>query len=434
MPWRRGSPLERHVFMGDNIFDASANVALPPPGRRRRRILGCFLINYGGVVFRLQVRLRTLLRDELNSNARNPLKRKSNVCVQLLRRASVFVFQDNLPNRSNTRAPHPPPHFYFLPLSRYNTYMQEDPKKEIFMLVDGSAIVHRAYHAMPPLTRADGTPTGAVQGFFSMILKVIAEFKPAHIAIAFDRPAPNFRKELFSGYQAQRPAMDSDLSPQFGIIQKILESAKIPVYSLDGLEADDVIGTIAQKAKETGHFVYILTGDRDMLQLVNHKTKVLAPLKGISEMTLYDSAKVKEKYGIMPEQFVEMKALMGDASDNYPGVLGIGPKTASDLIKEYSSISNIYKNLDKIGAKNPKLAEKLERGHKNAILAHQLATILTNAPFKYNFADCSLKNLDIEAFKKAMESYDFKTLPKRLDEVFKDGGIEKIAKTQMKLL
>lgn len=311
--------------------------------------------------------------------------------------------------------------------------MQEDTGKEIFMLVDGSAIVHRAYHAMPPLNRADGTPTGAVQGFFSMILKVIQELKPAHIAIAFDRPSPNFRKELFSGYQAKRPAMDSDLSPQFGIIQKILEKAKIATYGVDGLEADDIIGTIAEKAKKTGHLVYILTGDRDMLQLVNGKTKVLAPFKGISEMTLYDSQKVEEKYGILPSEFIEFKALMGDASDNYPGVSGIGPKTASGLIKEYKTVKNIYANLDKIEAKNPKLAEKLKYGKDNAMLAHQLATILTDAPFEYDFATCSLKHLDIEGLKKAMQEYDFKTLPKRVDEVFKKSGISD-SKTQMKLL
>ena len=312
--------------------------------------------------------------------------------------------------------------------------MEKDIKKEIFMLVDGSAIVHRAYHAMPPLNRADGTPTGAVQGFFSMILKIIAELNPKHIAIAFDRPAPNFRKELFKDYQSQRPAMDSDLSPQFGIIQKILEAARIPTYSVDGLEADDVIGTISEKAKKTGHLVYILTGDRDMLQLVNNKTKVLAPFKGISEMTLYDEAKVKEKYGVTPSQFVELKALMGDSSDNYSGVSGVGPKTATTLIKEYQSVENIYKNIDNIKAKSPKLGEKLSLGKENAMLAHQLATILTNADFEYNFADCSVKNLDAEGLKKAMEAYDFKTLPRRVDEVFKNGKIEKIAATQMKLL
>lgn len=306
---------------------------------------------------------------------------------------------------------------------------------EKFILIDGNAIVHRAYHVMPPLTRADGTPTGAVQGFFSMILKIIQELTPDHIAIAFDRPAPNFRKQLFKDYQSKRPAMESDLSPQFGIIQGILDKAKISTYSVDGLEADDVIGTIAEKAKATGHLVYILTGDRDMLQLVNHKTKILSPLKGISEMILFDEDKVVEKYGIKPSQFIELKALMGDSSDNYPGVDGIGPKTAANLISEYGTVENIYKNLDKIKAKNPKLFEKLEAGKENAKLAHQLATILTNAPFDYNFSDCDIKNLDIAEFKKALESYDFKTLPKRLDDVFgKDGKVEKMEKTQMKLI
>ncbi len=310
-----------------------------------------------------------------------------------------------------------------------------DTALEKSVLIDGNAIVHRAYHVMPPLTRKDGTPTGAVQGFFSMIIKIIHDLRPNHIAIAFDSPSPNFRKELFKEYQSQRPAMESDLSPQFGIIQGILRRAKIPVYAVEGLEADDIIGTIAEKAKETGHLVYILTGDRDMLQLVNHKTTVLAPVKGISEMVLFDEEKVKEKYGIPPKQFVELKALMGDSSDNYAGVSGIGPKTASTLINEYGTVDNIYKNIEKVKAKNSKLAQKLEEGRENAMLAHQLATILTNAPFHYDFSDCDMKNLDVSGFKEALESYDFKTLPKRLDGVFKKSGeIEKIEKTQMKLI
>jgi len=174
-----------------------------------------------------------------------------------------------------------------------------------------------------------------------------------------------------------------------------------------------------------------------MLQLVNHKTKVLAPIKGISEMTLFDAEKVREKYGINPDQFVEMKALMGDASDNYPGVSGVGPKTASTLINEYNTVDNIYKNIKKIKTKNPNLAEKLEKGEEHAKLAHQLATILTDAPFDYNFSDCDIKKLDVAEFKKALEKYEFKTLPKRLDDVFgKDGTLRQAQgkKTQMKLL
>ncbi len=310
-----------------------------------------------------------------------------------------------------------------------------DTSTEKFVLIDGNAIVHRAYHVMPKLTRADGTPTGAVQGFFSMILKIIQELKPAHIAIAFDSPVPNFRREMFPKYQAQRPIMESDLSPQFGIIQKILKKAKIPVYAVDGLEADDIIGTIAEKAKEIGHLVYILSGDRDLLQLVNHKTKVLAPVVGITKMVLFDEERVRQKYGIDSSQFVELKALMGDSSDNYPGILGIGPKTAASLISEFRSVENIYKNISKIKAKNPGLAEKLENGRENVKLAHQLATILTDAPFKYDFLDCDMKNLDVSGFKKALEAYDFKTLPKRLDDIFKkDGTIGRISNDQMKLL
>lgn len=309
-----------------------------------------------------------------------------------------------------------------------------ETQHEKFILIDGNAIVHRAYHVMPKLTRSDGTPTGAVQGFFSMILKIIQELKPEHIAIAFDSPTPNFRKELFKDYQSQRPAMESDLSSQFGIIQEILKKAKIPVYTVDGLEADDIIGTIAEKAKKTGHLVFILSGDRDLLQLVNHTTKVLAPVKGISEMILYDEEKVREKYGILPSQLIELKALVGDSSDNYPGVSGIGLKTAANLITEYKTVENIYRNIKKIRAKNPSLADKLEKGKEDAKLAHQLATILTNAPFKYNFSECSLKNLNVFEFKKALEYYDFKTLPKRLNEIFKnDGKIEKITNKQIKL-
>lgn len=296
--------------------------------------------------------------------------------------------------------------------------MQEDLKKDIFLLIDGSAIVHRAYHAMPPLNRSDGTPTGAVQGFFSMLLKLILEVHPSHIAVAFDRPKPTFRKELFKQYQAQRPATESDLSPQFGIIIKILAQAKIPTYAMDGFEADDIIGTMAAAAEKAGDFCYVVTGDRDMMQLVDKRTKVLMPIKGISEMKLFDEARVLEQFGVPPNRIVELKALQGDASDNYPGVAGVGPKTAAGLVEEYGSVKKIYENIAKIKAKNAKLGERLEAGEKSAMLCHQLATILKNVPFEYSFEDCEIKNVSYEGWKKALESYEFKTLPKRLDEAF----------------
>ncbi|HMS22262.1 MAG TPA: 5'-3' exonuclease H3TH domain-containing protein [Candidatus Levybacteria bacterium] len=318
--------------------------------------------------------------------------------------------------------------------------MEKDLKKNIFLVIDGSAIVHRAYHAMPSLTTPDGIPTGAVHGFFSMLLKLIQELRPSHVAVAFDRPKPNFRKELYKEYQSQRPSMDSDLSPQFQIIQDILTIAHIPVYFMDGFEADDIIGTLAHKAEEAGDISYIVTGDRDMMQLVDKRTKVLVPIKGISEMKLFDEERVIEQFGVLPTQIVELKALQGDASDNYPGVAGVGPKTAAGLIQSYKNVHNIYKNLDEIRAKNPKLADKLEAGHDHAILAHQLATILKNVPFEYNYKDCRVEHISHKDWRKAFESYSFKTLPKRLDEAFgkeheksKEKN-EKNNNTQMKLL
>lgn len=304
--------------------------------------------------------------------------------------------------------------------------MQDDLKKDIFMVIDGSAIVHRAYHAMPPLNRSDGTPTGAVHGFFSMLLKLISEVRPSHIAVAFDRPAPNFRKTLFKEYQAQRPTTDSELSPQFGIIIDILKEARIPTYAMDGFEADDIIGTIGEIAKKRGEIVYIVTGDKDMMQLVNHRAKVLMPIKGISEMKLFDSARVKEQFGVPPSEIVELKALQGDASDNYPGVPGIGPKTAAGLILEYKTVENVYKNIEKIRQKNLSLAEKLKKGHKSAILCHQLATILTSVPFEYNFSDCAASKISHDGWRAAFESYEFKTLLKRLDDVFNKNQNSKI--------
>lgn len=316
--------------------------------------------------------------------------------------------------------------------------MQEDLKKNIFLLIDGSAMIHRAYHAMPSLTTPDGVPTGAVHGFFSMLLKLFEEIHPSHIAVALDRPKPNFRQELFKEYQAQRPSMDSDLSPQFRIIQEILEKAKIPVYFMDGFEADDIIGTLAKNAEKIGDISYIVTGDRDMMQLVNARTKVLVPVKGISEMKLFDPARVKEQFGVIPEQIVELKALQGDASDNYPGVPGVGPKTAAGLVEEYKTVKEIYNHLEDIKKKNPGLFEKLEKGHDSAVLCHQLATILTDVPFAYSFSECEVQQISYEDWRKAFEDYSFKTLPKRLDDAFgkhvKDQKPKRENSNQMKLL
>lgn len=308
-----------------------------------------------------------------------------------------------------------------------------DSDKKIFMLVDGSAIVHRAYHAMPPFTTSDGTPTGAISGFFSMLLKLIQQLRPFHIVIAFDRPKPTFRQQLYVGYQAQRPKMESDLSDQFKAIIDILDAAKIVQIGVDGYEADDIIGTLSETANKKGILTYIVTGDRDMLQLVDHDTCVLMPIKGISEVKIHDEESVKEKYGVEPSQIVELKALTGDPSDNYPGVPGIGPKTAANLVNEYGNVDNIYKHLDDIAVKNKNLAQKLIDGAESATLSKKLAQIVTDVPFVCNFEDCETKKIDVESFKKALEEYEFKTLPKRVEEVLNHKAEVK-KQNQMKLL
>lgn len=306
-------------------------------------------------------------------------------------------------------------------------------KQSVFLLVDGSAIVHRAYHAMPPFTTSEGMPTGAISGFFSMLLKLIQQLKPGHIFVAFDRPKPTFRQQMYVGYQAQRPKLESDLSDQFGAIIKILDAAKITQVGIDGFEADDIIGTVSEQANKEGILTYIITGDRDMLQLVDKDTLVLMPIKGISEVKIHDEDSVKEKYGVTPKQIVDLKALTGDASDNYPGVPGIGPKTAANLIAEYDNFDNIYKHLDDIAVKNKNLVQKLIDGAEMGDISHKLAKILIDAPYKCNFETCETSKIDIDGFKTALEEYEFKTLPKRVDEVL-DRKEETKKQNQMKLL
>lgn len=300
--------------------------------------------------------------------------------------------------------------------------------KEKFVIIDGNAILHRAYHALPPLTNASGKPTGAVFGFFSMLLKIIQEVNPSYVAVAFDRPKPTFRQNLYVGYQAQRPKMAEDLGDQIISVHKLLEEVKIPIFEVDGFEADDVIGTLSfrltknlklktKKFKEKTE-VIIVTGDRDMLQLVNGKVKILAPVVGISKMYLYDSGKVREKFGINSSQMISYKALIGDASDNYPGVAGIGPKTAMELLGKYKDLEGIYKHIREIEKENPKLAIKLAQGQESAMMCKTLATIVQDVPLYVDFEECRYPKVTYQEFDRTFEKFGFRTLRKRLAEVF----------------
>lgn len=283
------------------------------------------------------------------------------------------------------------------------------------LIIDGNAMVHRAYHALPPLTDKQGQVVNAVYGFFSMLIKVLDEVKPEYLIVCFDRPKPTFRKALYSGYQANRPKMADDLSGQITILHEALEKNNITIFELDGYEADDLIGTLAHQAVKTEHLeVKIVTGDRDLLQLVNPHVHILFPILGITKMTEYDEKAVEEKFGVTPKQFVDYKALIGDASDGYPGVTGIGPKTAVNLIKKFDTFENIYL---KIGDVQPKIAEKLAKDAEQAALAKQLAQILTDVPITLHIKKCDVDHLEKETMARVFEDLSFESLKKRLDAI-----------------
>lgn len=279
-----------------------------------------------------------------------------------------------------------------------------------FVLIDGNAILHRAYHALPKFTTSKGQPVGAVFGFTSMLLKVISDLKPTHMVVAFDRAAPTFRQQLFVGYQAGRPAMEDDLVSQVEGVHRVVEALDIPIFEVDGYEADDVIGTLAHQIKKKLEII-IVSGDRDLLQLVNSHVKLYTPIKGLSQTKLYDAKAVREKYGINSSQMIDMKALTGDPSDNYPGVTAIGPKTASQLLKKYSTLENIYKHLKDLPEKQ---AKALAEGAESAGLAKKLAAIVTDVPITLKLDKCRFQIKDKQKAVQIFRSFEFRTLTKRL--------------------
>jgi len=282
------------------------------------------------------------------------------------------------------------------------------------VLIDGNAIIHRAFHALPPMNNKDGTLTNAVYGFFSMLFKIISDLKPEYIIVCFDKKAPTFRKAMYVGYQAKRPKMSDELIPQIDIVHSALDAAKIQHFEIDGYEADDLIGTLSVKAKEKDLQTIIVSGDRDLLQLVNSKVLMLAPVVGITNMILFDESKVKEKYGLNPEQIVDYKALVGDPSDNYPGVTGIGPKTASGLLQQFSTLEGVYQNLQEIA---PALQEKLAQDAEQAAMAKKLATIVKDAPVDFEEEQVETNKIDVKALKTVFEDLGFNSLLKRLSQI-----------------
>lgn len=288
------------------------------------------------------------------------------------------------------------------------------------VLIDGNAIMHRAYHALPPLTTPDGKPAHVVYGFVSMIIKIFNDLKPTHMAVAFDRPGPTFREKLYKDYQIQRPKMEDDFISQISLVHDMVDAFGIPMFELDGFEADDIIGSLCRQVRSsrlTDHSkkidqVIIITGDRDILQLVeDEKVLVFMPTKGLSEGRLYGEKEVVERLGVTPDRIPDYKALAGDSSDNYPGVPGIGPKTAIKLLDKYKTIQYVIETLS-------------DKEQKSARLSYELATIRKDAPIAFDPEKARIESLDTPLVREKLEAFHFPSLIKRLGHGARAAGYE----------
>ncbi len=288
-------------------------------------------------------------------------------------------------------------------------------EQKLAILIDANSLIHRCFHALPPFTGPGGAPTGALYGVSNIMLKVLREQKPDYIAAFFDRPEPTFRKEMFDNYKIQRPKAPDELISQIIEAHNLFTAFGVKTYEAPGYEADDLIGVGAKQLKLIADMkVKILTSDSDILQLVEgDKIVVESPQKGISEMKIYDSAAVEEKYeGLGPSQIPDFKGLVGDASDNIPGVQGIGPKTAIPIIKKYDSLENFLEK-----GQEEKVYQKIYEQKDQALLSKSLATINYEAPLEIeNIEEIKFGGLPKESVLTYFEKFGFKSLIKRLSE------------------
>ncbi len=313
------------------------------------------------------------------------------------------------------------------PSNKSNT--KPNHKRKILALIDGNALVHRAYHALPPLTTKEGKPSGAVYGFALTLFGMMDKVKPDYIIASFDVKGPTFRHKEFKEYKANRKKAPDDLYEQIPMCQELLKSYGIPIYIKEGYEADDVLGTISKmkltekppkvsRNLETltpftqGVDTLIVTGDMDLAQLVDKDTSIFTLRRGVKDTVIYDEGGVMEKYKIRPDQIVDYKALRGDPSDNIPGVKGVGEKTALDLLHQFGHLKDIYNNLDKI--EKPAVRKKLEDNKKEAFLSYRLATIATNIPLQVDLASARVDNFNKEGLAEFLKKMGFQSLYKRL--------------------
>jgi DNA polymerase-1 len=285
------------------------------------------------------------------------------------------------------------------------------------IIIDSNALLHRAFHALPPLTTKSGQETGAVYGFLLTLFKAINDLKAGYIVACFDTKTPTFRHEMFKDYKAQRPVTPSGIISQIPIAKEVLEAFKIPVFAKEGVEADDLIATICTLVgKDVG--IFIVSGDLDNTQLVSENIKVYTLGKGIKDTVIYDINKVRERFGVEPSQMVDFKALTGDPSDNIPGVEGIGKKTAAEIIQKYGNINNLYNELSTDTAVlKPKVKEMLKQNKESALMSRELAQMKKDVDINFKIEDCKFGDFNQNQVEEIFKKLEFNSLINRLQPI-----------------
>ena len=294
------------------------------------------------------------------------------------------------------------------------------------LILDSNSLMNRAFYALPPMNNSDGINTNAIYGFMNMLFKMKDEINPDSIIATFDLKAPTFRHKEYAEYKAGRNKMPPELAEQFPIIKELLKFMGIKIFEIEGFEADDLIGTVSKFAENNDTEVFVVTGDKDALQLASDNTKIVITKKGVSETAVYDRKTFIDEFEVTPNQFIDVKGLMGDKSDNIPGVPGVGEKTAFKLIKEYGSIEEVLKNIDNIPGK--KLKENLENNVEQAIFSKKLATIMREVPIEITLDDinCSDKENILE-IKKMLIKLEMKSILAK----FKDETVSEESKVEV---
>ncbi len=313
--------------------------------------------------------------------------------------------------------------------------MSKKKNKKKFIIVDANALLHRAFHALPPLKTKEKGETGAVYGFLLTLFRAIKDLNPDFLAVCFDAPGPTFRHKKFEEYKAQRPKTAEELVDQIPKTKEILESFQIPIFEKKGFEADDLIGTISERIfreKNEEIETYIVSGDLDVLQLVDKETKVYTLGKGIKDTVIYNKEKIISRYGIPPQKLIDYKALVGDPSDNIPGVPGVGKKTGSLLLNKFKNLEEVYEKIKEREANlSSRIKNILEKHKKEAFLSKELVKIKKDVPIDFNPKKCLFEDFDQKKIVEVFKKFNFNTLIKRLPSLLSSAEEEKCSQQNL---